>query len=1011
MNCMARSRSPWAALKRAPWACVAIFGIGVCAAETSTPIEPSTQAQVRVVQDMHTAPIDQIRADARFERLVTASSDKTLRIWRLADLQLLRKVPLPSEPGREGTPYSIAISADGQRAYAAGFTGWQWRHASHIYVVDAAMGRIVGALGRFEGDVVTALDLSPDGTRLAVGLGRGGLVVLATSNGARVFADPLYAAPVTFVHHAPDGRLASSASDGCLRVYAETGALLFRNQYPPLATAQPQCTGGELGGVRFSPDGRWLALGVRSSPEVGLFDGRTLELKRPVRARDPDQRSLCCIAWSPDSRTLFVNGNAKGDQPTPLYVIRDPLAGQMERWNVGRQQFTNMLPMPDGSIVFATTVPSLTRVGSNGRVMKRLDGRALSMEPDNVDFYRSSGKPDGFLVAGDGTSLLLELAPGHRMHVSPLELNQSKVLAPSAARSSQLLPARRAGAVSVEANANGVDQRKPARVNGQVVQLGFEERVQSWAVHPRLRVAALGTQWRVHLLDERARPMPGWEDPPFLLAPAYHTVITDDGRWVVVAVGDGTVHWYDVTSGKERLGMFIHANGSDWVAWRPDGFYASSPDGDRFVGWLVNRGFAQSPDFFQAVQFERELYRPDLVRTALSGNAGGRPLGKRLEQTLAELASPRVRIESIEPTADAGTASIRFSAESTGRPIQEVGVFVGGIPVLPASARAVSGNEMHRLTRTVLARLADGASDVRVEAETSRSLGIDESRPLRPPAPAAAEAPGTLWVVAVGVSRFEKVAGLRPLPFTSYDARDLAQALAKQKGRAFTDVRVTLLTENTGYTPDKASILDRLHDLGQMKPQDTAVVFISSHGTADSGDYYVATSNAEQADVQRVLDAQASGVSVKSGGVPSLLSGDELSRALRRLPGRRILILDTCHAGAAGTSNPYSLLKRSASAQIAVLSASRGDEYSFDSPSRRNGIFAGALVDVLNGHAPLGNGAMTLRQVFDATLPDVQEQVRELQRQASTSAERQAIHQTPILTAPASMDRWVIGHR
>ena len=1009
-----------------PWSLIAAamtaaFGAGLSlsygvsnAAAPPTPASsaPSPLPQVRVMQAMHNGPINQIRADARFERLVTTSGDKTLRIWRISDLQPLRTVALPADPGPEGTPYSVAMSSDGRRIYVAGYTGWEWHRGAHIYVIDAVSGRIVGTIGRFVGDVVTALDLSPDGRRLAVGLGRGGLSVIDATTGKRVRRDPKYAAPVTFVHHAANGRLATSSADGCLRVYAVHGKLIYRRQFPPRPAEQRQCTGGQLGGVRFSPDGRWLALGNQVAPELGLFDARSLSLVRTLRVNRAGQTSLCCVAWSHDSETLFANGSVDGDAATPLYRFRDAGRGAQDRLDVGRQQFTNMLPMADGSLVFATTVPSLTKLTPEGRIALRSDGQAVTATPDNIDFHRTRNSPDRFEVSSDGSSIAFEVAAGRWLRASPLQLDVGTAVVASY-QDPGMNPARRSGAVAVQTATDFFSHRQPTLINGLRMQLGFEEGVRSWAVHSRLPIVALGTQFRLHLLDANARPMPGWESPPFLAAPAWHTVITEDGRWVVVAVGDGTVHWYEVASGRERLGVFVHANAVDWVAWRPDGYYSSSPQGDRFVGWLVNRGEAESPDFFRAVQFERELYRPSLVRQALSDGASPELSGQRLAGVLSALAPPRVRIESIDATSEAGKIAVRFTAESTGRPISELGVYVDGLPVLRAAERKVLGAEASSLTRTVTVPVVAGA--IRVEAESARALGLDESLPLSWQSSGKLRGPGTLWVVAIGVGRFESASGvLRALPFATNDASELAKAFAVQKGKAFADTRIVVLTDSSktpALQPTKANILAQLRELEQMNPEDTVVVFLASHGLTDAAEYYFVTQDASASEVRKLIAAQAAGTRLPEGALPSLLSGTEVMAVLRRLPGRRVLILDTCHAAALGNSDPYSLIKRSASAELAVVSAARGDQSSYDATDQPHGIFTLAMIRALTNPALAPRGRVTLRGAFDSALPQVEAMLRQLRERTRDPVRRAAIQQTPVISAPGVLESSVLGMR
>ena len=982
---------------------------------------PSTTPQLRLVQEMHNAPLGQIRSDAAHTRLFSVSLDKTLRIWRMADLQLLRTVPLPAEAGMEGTPYGLAVAHDGQRAYVGGITGWAWGKASHVYVVDADRGRITGKLGRFDNDVVVSLDLSPDGKRLAVGLARGGLQVIDAETGASLGGDAAYGAPVTFVHHAADGRMATTSEDGCVRVYSRDMALAFRAQYPPVAAGQPQCTGSELGGIRFSPDGKWLAFGVRykadggrQQPEVTVMDAATLSVRRTLKPDAADQQSLCCIAWSPDSGTLYVNGNVEGDGPTPIYRVRDVRSSALERWNVGRQQIANMLPLPQGQVVFATTVPSLTRVGADGQIVIDRDGQPQQRLPHNIDFHAQRSDPNALRLSADGQSLVLSRGDASRLRVNLAAQNQQAVLTTEGLDDVALQPARRSGAVKVATATGFYAYREPTTVNGKPVTLDREEGVRSWAVHASLPIAAFGTQWRLRLVDAQGRPLKGWENPPYLGAPAYHTLLTADGKKVVVALGDGTLRWFAVDSGRELLGLFVHNNGSDWVAWRADGYYASSPQGDQYVGWLVNRGDDRSPDFHRAVQFERRLYRPDLVRAALRpATLSAIATAEQLAETLRQMAAPRVSIEAITAGAEPGTVAVRLSAESTGQPIQELGVYVDGVPVLRPGERRVASGDAQRLTRTVTTRLNGASSVIRVEAETERSLGLDESAPLAAPAAARAR-PGRLWLVLTGVSRFDSVLAceargdckvrVTQLPNTTRDARELAAVLTRHTGKLFSSVSTVLLAEDAPDQPTKANLVSRLKELEQVSPDDTVLVFVASHGfTPDpaSGEYYFLTKDSSQQDLLAVTSAKP-GQPLDARAAASLMSGTELHALLKRVPGKRILVLDTCHSGSAdGRNDPYALSKRSAAAQIAVLSASQGDQLSYEVPpdpsgnTPQHGAFTYALMEALSGRAAAAPGApVTLQSAFRYVGPRVNELLKRVPRAPSQRA-----LQTPTLSA------------
>src|SRR5262252_3821441 len=75
---------------------------GVAGQSTATTNEPSRQPILRLETGMHTAHIDSIGVDAAGRYLVTASVDKTARVWELATGRLLRTLRPPIGEGNEG---------------------------------------------------------------------------------------------------------------------------------------------------------------------------------------------------------------------------------------------------------------------------------------------------------------------------------------------------------------------------------------------------------------------------------------------------------------------------------------------------------------------------------------------------------------------------------------------------------------------------------------------------------------------------------------------------------------------------------------------------------------------------------------------------------------------------------------------------------------------------------------------------------------------------------------------
>ena len=99
----------------------------------------------RIEAGMHTAPIIRIDVDAQERFLVTASHDKTARVWNLATGELLTVLRPPLGPGNEGKLFAVAIAPDGATVATA---GWSAEHDHDIYLFDRASGRLAAAHSR-----------------------------------------------------------------------------------------------------------------------------------------------------------------------------------------------------------------------------------------------------------------------------------------------------------------------------------------------------------------------------------------------------------------------------------------------------------------------------------------------------------------------------------------------------------------------------------------------------------------------------------------------------------------------------------------------------------------------------------------------------------------------------------------------------------------------------------------------------------------------------------------------
>jgi hypothetical protein len=106
--------------------------------------------------------------------------------------------------------------------------------------------------------------------------------------------------------------------------------------------------------------------------------------------------------------------------------------------------------------------------------------------------------------------------------------------------------------------------------------------------------------------------------------------------------------------------------------WTPQGYYTGSPGADKIVGWQINEGPDQLPDYVGADQLRQHLNRPDIVeRAIILGSAEGvvREAPGTTFKLADLLARPVPRFKIMSPIADevqrGGRAIVRIAIEAT----------------------------------------------------------------------------------------------------------------------------------------------------------------------------------------------------------------------------------------------------------------------------------------------------------------------------------------------------------
>ena len=403
--------------------------------------------------------------------------------------------------------------------------------------------------------------------------------------------------------------------------------------------------------------------------------------------------------------------------------------------------------------------------------------------------------------------------------------------------------------------------------------------------------------------------------------------------------------------------------GKDWVIWRYRDFYydTNSARADSYVGWQVNRGADEKPDFFPLERFRGEhgFHQPKKVWAYFD-----QALGAPEKVIFPDLQPPEVKLAIVARPDKTRDLVVRLSIRPTSAtPAQKLGRVVNlwlneykypvalkpnekGIIEVPRLAIKRSELRHGRNRLTLQAYNAEGGRGQDVLEVEYKPGG----RPVR-----------TLWGLCVGINDYTRVKGytFADLRCSKNDAEEMREVL-EQHGisELYREARVKLVPQEKATA---AQIRARLRELGaKARPDDWLVLFLSGHGYArmrSADDYEPGSFFYLCADSDRRKPS-------------TQLSSKDLYDALTKIRCSKLVILDCCHSGDVKEYvTPLRALSREG-VPFLILSSCKINQSSYEPRKGKHGLFTQSLLEAI-GDASSGKGKkranpLTGKEVGDA---------------------------------------------
>ncbi len=901
----------------------------------------------------HTSFVKHLFFTPAADRVISVSDDKSIRVWDVATGESVQTIRLPAGPAEDGALLAAALSPDGKRLAVGGVPVGLGKSGFPIYLVSPDTGALEKVLIGAK-NIVHALDFSADGTRLAVGCGDGTVQIMDVAEGKIVYTATVNPGIIREIRLHPTRPRIVTLADGVVHLWD------METADRPIATItltneKPHCVAWMGNGQKFG---------------IGCVNGE-------VRLHDADGKRVAILptAYEPDTNGVIQVGRMKF-LPEDKEIVYGGISHRGWAGVIDVATGKRRLQLTEHSnTVFAINVSADGRFavstgGENNEtlVWKTADGTVVQkFEGGGRSLWAVAWSPDGKSLAWGRTNLK------NSTGFCPLdtELNLTDW---TLGDSDNPLHYQRALLVDdvytveprdfytfgVRGGRRKNDDGTYGPDRGLYVYKSQPEgnRIYSTTLLPGQGKIVVGGSGTLDLIDARnaasLRKYVGATGLTTALAPS------PDGRFFASVSTDQTIRLWAVD--RDEPVLSIYQSGREWIAWTPEGYYASSAGGERLIGWQVSNGFDKLPTVHPAVRFRASLFQPSLIKYLVPAGNLPRALAMVGRYERRQLAASSL-VEVLPPAASivspAGpqfalaneVLTVRASAEGTEKhPVSSLRLVVDGRPFQGALGVKRFDHPTAKAQGEWQVPLPPGVHSVAVLAESSVSQAL--SRPVVVTR-AGTAAQSNLFVLAVGVADYADEASR--LRFANTDALLLADTLETKAKGLFGKVETKIVT-NRGAT--RAGILAGLDWLkNKMTANDVGVFFFSGHGTRDPlGRFYLVP------------------VDYSTGNLAgSCVSGDLLKRRLEDMPGKLVAVLDACHSGAAANprrpaARPDALVRDLVTEEcgVVVLCSSLGREFSIESTETKAGFFTLGLVEGLNGKADLNKDGFVFVHELEA---------------------------------------------
>jgi hypothetical protein len=460
---------------------------------------------------------------------------------------------------------------------------------------------------------------------------------------------------------------------------------------------------------------------------------------------------------------------------------------------------------------------------------------------------------------------------------------------------------------------------------------------------------------------------------------------------------DGTISLWDLSKTKSNkivnptVSLLI-TNDNEWVMWTPEGYFDSSENGYKYIGFHINQGYDKEARWVGIEKLYDHFYRPDLVKLALQGEdinpyTKGLSYLDVLKNPAPEIKITKVDNKTINSNAIAynkdeinfefdvsqvdngGVGIIRIYQEGklvktigAGKINRETANVVDDLETQKLTLKAQKSQEeyLSKLENSVTKSMNGTINDDELIKDVDITQTIDNSGIHKISLPLKAgenkieieafnksntvasirekftvdakikNRKPTVYAIIAGVNEFEDNKRFSNLKYSENDAKAIGEILQTKVNEKV----VSKLLLGKDFT--KENLFKAINDIkSKAKLEDKLIFYVSTHGKVFKGDLHVVPQNNKYA--------------------KDFIKFEDMFKEIQSISALdQIFVIDACESGKAKdiVSSVYdskaSVLAKQSGVHVLLATAKGTFAFEHPNPDIKHGVFTNNILDALN---------------------------------------------------------------